>query len=98
MDDRLKEIAMALLYADLGFSAKSIPAEIASVVESKLAQGHQRLLAAGITVAADEAADVDLLVCYAGWLYRSRINQQAMPLQLRRLLRDRQAQLLLQEA
>lgn len=98
MTEKLKELATALFCADLGYVRKTTPSEIMALMESKLEQANQRLVAAGIAVEENTPADVDLLVCYAAWLYRSRINQQAMPVQLRKMLRERQADGLLGEA
>lgn len=91
MTDNLKELAMALFLTDLGYKKIGTPLEILDLMQSKLDQAMQRLAGAGIHVDETEPADVDLLVCYAAWLYRGRVNQQAMPVQLRRVLRERQA-------
>ena len=91
MTDNLKELAMALFLTDLGYKKIGTPPEIFDIMQSKLEQAMQRLAGAGILVDETVPADVDLLVCYAAWLYRGRVNQQAMPVQLRRVLRERQA-------
>ena len=91
MTDKLKDLAMALFLTDLGYKKTGTPPEILDFMQSKLEQAMQRLAGAGILVDETAPADVDLLVCYAAWLYRGRVNQQAMPVQLRRVLRERQA-------
>lgn len=95
MTEELKELALTLFCTDLGYTKKTTPAEILDLMTSKLAQAYERLAEAKIVVDGSSAADVDLLVCYAAWLYRGRINQQQQPLQLHRLLRERQAKAVL---
>lgn len=91
MTDDLKERALTMFCADLGYSRQTTPPAILDLMRSKLAQAHDRLADAKIFVDGSSEADVDLLVCYAAWLYRARVNQQPQSSLLRRLLRERQA-------
>lgn len=97
LPDSMQEVALAILCTDLGFIRKNVLPEVLDLLKAKLATAYQRISGAGIVLNIDEFSDVDLLVSYAAWLYRGRINQTPMPEQLRWMLKNRQAYALLKE-
>ena len=97
MTDATKAIALSLLCTDLGFMPANLTEELKEFLEAQLASAEERLKNAGINLS-ENLADTDLLVSYAAWLYRGRMQQLAMPVQLRWMLRNRQAHSLLKEA
>ena len=84
-------IAFTMLRVDLGFATGSVPAGVKKLMEMKLDAAAARLADAGIIVNEANPNDLDLLVMYAGWLYRCRNTQVEQPLALRSALRNRQA-------
>lgn len=85
--------AFALLRTDLGYASGSVPAGVRKLMRLKLDAAASRLAAAGIPVDESNPDDLDLLVMYAGWLYRCRNTQVEQPRALRHALRNRQAAL-----
>ena len=83
--------AVALTYADLGFTPSTVPQATAELVANKIDAAAVELADAGIAVDESSPRDMELLVMYAAWLYRGRIRQTDKPLMLQRLLRNRQA-------
>lgn len=98
MNDAMQKTALALLCADIGFTKEKVPAEVLDLLKAKLSTAYQRIEGAGIALNPNDYGDIDLLVSYAAWLYRGRIQQTLMPDQLRWLLKNRQANDLLKEA
>ena len=85
--------AYNLLRADLGLPADAVPADVEALLGNKLSAARAELLDAGIVIDDSQPHDLELLVMYAAWLYRGRVQQTAKPLMLQRLLRNRQAAL-----
>lgn len=81
--------AQALLQADLGFLAGTVPEPVQSVLASDLAAARGALSRAGLAADETEAEDLSLLVMYAAWLYRKRISGDPMPAMLRQAINDR---------
>ena len=85
------DASRALLYADLGLLAESVPDPTASLCDAMLDAAALELFDAGIAVDESQPRDLQLLSMYAAWLYRGRVQQTAKPLMLQRLIRNRQA-------
>lgn len=85
------ETAYNMLLTDLGYLAKNMTTDQQALLQGKLATAAAELAAAGIVIDETQLQDLDLLSMYAAWLWRSRVQQQAQPLMLQRLLRNRQA-------
>lgn len=85
--------AYNLLRTDLGLPADGVPADVEALLDNMLSAARSELSDAGISVDETVPQDLQLLVMYAAWLYRGRIQQTAKPLMLQRLLRNRQAAL-----
>lgn len=83
--------AFKLLRVNLGYGPGSVPPAVKDSMHNKLDAAAAELADAGIPIDETNARDLELLVCYAQWLYEGRSQQTAQPLQLRRLLRNRQA-------
>lgn len=97
MSDSMQEIALSLLCTDIGFTRNNVPLEVLDLLKAKLSTAYQRVEGAGIALDPNDYGDIDLLVSYAAWLYRGRIQQTQMPEQLRWLLKNRQAYDILKE-
>ena len=82
--------AFVLLCADIGLAPSSVPAATRKLMDADLAASRQRLGIAGILVDDGDLDDLQLLVMYAAWLYRGRVNGQPMPQMLLQAIRDRQ--------
>lgn len=98
MTDAVTELVLALLCTDLGFLRANLPDEVLELLKAKIAQAEQRIAGAGVDLSAGSLADADLIASYAAWLYRGRVQQLAMPIQLRWLLKNRQAHDLMKES
>lgn len=82
--------AFVLLCADIGLAPSSVPEATRKLMDADLAASRQRLGIAGIAVDDGDLDDLQLLVMYAAWLYRGRVNGQPMPQMLLQAIRDRQ--------
>ena len=82
--------AFVLLCADIGLAPGSVPESTRQLMDADLAAARQRLGIAGILVDDGDLDDLQLLVMYAAWLYRGRVNDRPMPQMLRLAIRDRQ--------
>ena len=60
------------------------------LLKAKLNAADRELRDAGLELTTSNLDDLDLLVCYAAWLYRGRVKQQDKPLMLKTLLHNRQ--------
>lgn len=78
------EVLLAALRADLGVTSQVF----SQALLAKLHAAKARILEEGI-VLEDTEADRDLVVMYAGWLWRSRVNGEGMPRMLRYALNNR---------
>ena len=85
------ETAFNMLCTDLGFLPASVPESVGDLLKLKLDAAAAELSDAGIAVDETVPQDLELLVLYAAWLYRGRVQQSAKPWQLQRLIRNRQA-------
>ena len=90
MDDSAMTV-YSMLCADLGRSPSTIPSELRDYMEMKIEAARQRLIEAGITPDASNAAQLDLWTMYAGYLYRRRDSDGEMPRSLRLALNDAKA-------
>ena len=83
--------AMALLRVNVGFpTAGSVPAGIDTLLQNALDTATADLLAMGITLDTAVAADLNLQVMYAAWLYNKRKTGEGMGLALSARIHNRQ--------
>ena len=82
--------AFALLRADLGLEPGTVPSGVEALLDNDLDSAAHALLQAGIAVDETVPADLRLLVMYAAWLYRGRINSDGMPRLLEAAIKNRQ--------
>ena len=82
--------AFVLLCADIGLAPGSVPEATRKLMDAHLAAARQRLGIAGILIDDGDLDDLQLLVMYAAWLYRGRVNGHPMPQMLLQAIRDRQ--------
>ena len=86
--------AMALLRVNVGFpTAGSVPAGISTLLQNDLDTATADLLAMGITLDTAAAADVNLQVMYAAWLYNKRRTGEGKPRMLTSAIHNRQVSL-----
>ena len=90
MAETTQTAAFVLLCADIGLAPSSVPEATRKLMDADLAAARQRLGIAGILVNDGDLDDLQLLVMYAAWLYRGRVNGQPMPQMLLQAIRDRQ--------
>lgn len=90
MAEMTQTAAFVLLCADIGLAPGSVPEATRTLMDADLAAARQRLGIAGVLVDDGDLDDLQLLVMYAAWLYRGRVNDQPMPQMLRLAIRDRQ--------
>ena len=72
------------LKIDLGISATAFDARLTARLDTAM----ERITAEGVTLAATEA-DKDLVLMYAAWLWRNRVDQAPMGRMLRLALNNR---------
>ena len=94
MPDALNDLSYIMLCTDLGLLPENVPPNLKLLLESKLEAAKSALSSMGVATYGGpfsdvSAADRDLLVLYAAWLYRSRVQQQPMPAMLQRLINNR---------
>lgn len=75
---------LAALKVDLGITANAYDTRLTS----RLTTASQRITAMGITLQ-DTESDNDLVIMYAGWLWKSRFTQEPMPRMLQLALNNR---------
>jgi len=75
---------LAALKVDLGIRSSAYDERLTARIEA----AKQRIADVGITLN-DSAADNDLVLMYAAWLWRSRTSGEDKPLMLRSALYDR---------
>ena len=75
---------LAALKVDLGISSSAYDERLSARIEA----AKQRIADVGITLN-DTAADNDLVLMYAAWLWRSRASGEDKPLMLRSALYNR---------
>lgn len=95
MPDALNDLSYIMLCTDLGLLPENVPPNLKLLLESKLEAAKSALSSMGVATYGgpfpdESAADRDLLVLYAAWLYRSRVQQQPMPAMLQRRIHNRQ--------
>lgn len=82
-------ILNTMLRVSLGYSADSVPAELAEYLDLKLDAAASELRRINLLLSEDDPADRDLLVTYARWLYRKGNSGEARPPMLRQMINDR---------
>ena len=86
--------AFALLRVNVGFpTADSVPAGILTLLQNDLDTATADLSAMGITLDTTAAADVNLQVMYAAWLYNKRRTGEGKPRMLTSAIHNRQVSL-----
>ena len=90
MSANTNEPAFVMLCTDLGLLPENLSEPLKALLQAKLDAADHALREAGIQPNPGFLADLDLLVCYAAWLYRGRVKQLEMPLMLQRMLHNRQ--------
>lgn len=78
------ELMLAALKVDLGISTDAYDERL----RSRLCTARERIAAEGVRLSESEA-DRDLVVMYAGWLWRYRQTSEPMPRMLRYALNNR---------
>ena len=84
------EPAFVMLCTDLGLLPENLSEPLKALLQTKLVSADHELREAGIQLNPGFLADLDLLACYAAWLYRGRVKQLEKPLMLQRMLHNRQ--------
>ncbi|MBQ3276255.1 MAG: hypothetical protein IJH47_04255 [Oscillospiraceae bacterium] len=83
------ETAKALLCANLGFTVSTAPAAVMLLIENDLDTAAADLERIGIEIDEDAAADRNLLVMFAQWLYQKRKTGEGRPPMLKIQINDR---------
>lgn len=86
--DEHKNTIYALLCTDLGRKAASVPDDVKTYMEEKIAAAYERLEEDGVDMSNVTAARRDLWTMYAAYLYRRRDSSESMPRSLRLALND----------
>lgn len=76
---------LSMLKVDLGISGDGYDERLGQYIES----AKKNIGIEGITLDADSVPDCNLVVQYAAWLWRKRINGEGMPRMLRWELNQR---------
>jgi len=98
-DTQTESAAFALLRVNVGFpTAASVPEGISTLLQNDLDTATADLSAMGITLEATAAADVNLQVMYAAWLYNKRRTGEGKPRMLASAIHNRQVSLATQDA
>ena len=84
MTDTMAEALLTPLKIDLGISSNVFDNRLKARIET----AAQRIAEAGITLNGS-AADMDLVLMYAAWLWRGRVEQSPMGRMLRVALNNR---------
>lgn len=79
-----EEVLLAALRADLGVSSQSFSDRLLEKIQTAKA----RIAEEGISLE-NTPEDRDLVLMYAAWLWRSRVNGEGMPRMLRYALNNR---------
>lgn len=83
-----KETVFKFLCADLGRKAGSVPDDVKTYMDNKIASAYERLVEDGVDMSDVTASRLDLWAMYAAYLYRRKDSNEAMPLSLRLALND----------
>ena len=76
---------LSMLKVDLGISGEGYDERLGQYIES----AKKNISIEGITLDADSIPDCNLVIQYAAWLWRKRINGEGMPRMLRWELNQR---------
>ena len=76
---------LSMLKVDLGISGDGYDGRLGQYIES----AKKNISIEGITLDADSVPDCNLVIQYAAWLWRKRINGEGMPRMLRWELNQR---------
>ena len=76
---------LSMLKVDLGISGDGYDERLGQYIES----AKKNISIEGITLDADSIPDCNLVIQYAAWLWRKRINGEGMPRMLRWELNQR---------
>ena len=76
---------LSMLKVDLGISGEGYDDRLGQYIES----AKKNISIEGITLDADSVPDCNLVIQYAAWLWRKRINGEGMPRMLRWELNQR---------
>ena len=76
---------LSMLKVDLGISGDGYDDRLGQYIES----AKKNISIEGITLDADSVPDCNLVIQYAAWLWRKRINGEGMPRMLRWELNQR---------
>lgn len=76
---------LSVLKVDLGISGEGYDDRLGQYIES----AKKNISIEGITLDADSVPDCNLVIQYAAWLWRKRINGEGMPRMLRWELNQR---------
>ena len=76
---------LSMLKVDLGISGDGYDNRLGQYIES----AKKNISIEGITLDADSVPDCNLVIQYAAWLWRKRINGEGMPRMLRWELNQR---------
>ena len=83
--------ALALLRTNVGFpSADAVPDGVTELLENDLETAAAELVDTGIVLDDSRAADINLQVMYAAWLYNKRKTGEGMGLALSARIHNRQ--------
>ena len=82
--------ALTLLRAELGCISRTLPTDMAALLQQKLDSAESTLADKGIIIDESLPKDMDLLVSYAAWLYRKRESGDELPRMLRYAINNRQ--------
>lgn len=83
------ETSKTLLCANLGFTVSTAPAAVMLLIENDLDTAAADLERIGIKIDEDVAADRNLLVMFAQWLYQKRKTGEGRPPMLKIQINDR---------
>lgn len=81
--------ALALLRANLGYPLSAVPDDVTALMTSDLDAAAADLTRMGIPADEADPSDLTLLVMYAAWRYRKRINGEPISPMLRAAINDR---------
>jgi hypothetical protein len=76
---------MAMLKIDLGFKDSTYDARLEHVIDSSIAMMDRE----GASVDLESAECIQLIIMYAGWMWRKRFDPTPMPRMLRWALNNR---------
>lgn len=80
----------SLLVTNTGYTAANVPESILELLRSDLEAARTAIKRSGIDLDEEKAADVNLLVAYASWLFTRRRTGEGKPPMISTEIRDRQ--------